>query len=63
MKKACNLDKGSTEPGRTTVAKIKRSQLREIAELKMNDLNAASIEAAERIIAGTARACGIEVAD
>jgi large subunit ribosomal protein L11 len=63
VKKACKLDKGSTEPGRTTVATIKRSQLREIAEMKMNDLNAASIEAAERIIAGTARACGIEVAD
>ncbi len=63
VKKACKLDKGSTEPGRTTVATIRRSQLREIAEMKMNDLNAASIEAAERIIAGTARACGIEVAD
>ena len=63
VKKACKLDKGSTEPGRTTVAKIKRSQLREIAEMKMNDLNAASLDAAERIIAGTARACGIEVAD
>ncbi len=63
VKKACKLDKGSTEPGRTSVATIRRSQLREIAEMKMNDLNAASIEAAERIIAGTARACGIEVAD
>jgi len=63
VKKACKLDKGSTEPGRTVVAKIKREQLREIAEMKMEDLNAASLDAAERIIAGTARSCGVEIAD
>ena len=63
VKKACKLDKGSTEPGRTVVAQIKREQLREIAEMKMEDLNAASLDAAERIIAGTARSCGIEIAD
>lgn len=63
VKKACKLDKGSTEPGRTVVAKIKRAQLREIAEMKMEDLNAASLDAAERIIAGTARSCGVEIAD
>lgn len=63
VKKACKLGKGSTEPGRTVVAKIKRAQLREIAEMKMEDLNAASLDAAERIIAGTARSCGVEIAD
>ena len=63
VKTACKLGKGSTEPGRTVVAKIKRAQLREIAEMKMEDLNAASLDAAERIIAGTARSCGVEIAD
>jgi len=61
LKKAAGLDKASTEPGRTTVASVTRAQVREIAETKMKDLNAATPEAAERIIAGTARSCGIEV--
>jgi len=63
LKKALGLDKGSTEPGRTSVGVVTRAQVREIAETKMNDLNAASPEAAERIIAGTARSCGIRVED
>jgi large subunit ribosomal protein L11 len=63
LKKAASLDKGSTEPGRTMVATVTKEQVREIAETKMNDLNAATLEAAERIVAGTARSCGIEVED
>ncbi len=61
LKKAAKLDKASTEPGRIEVGTVTKAQVREIAELKMEDLNAASLEAAERIIAGTARSCGIEV--
>jgi large subunit ribosomal protein L11 len=63
LKKAAGLDKGSTEPGRTQVGEVTMAQVREIAETKLNDLNAASLEAAERIIAGTARSCGIEVGE
>ena len=61
LKKAAKLDKASTEPGRIEVGTVTWAQVREIAELKMEDLNAASLEAADRIIAGTARSCGIEV--
>ena len=61
--KAAGLDKASTLPGRETVASVTRAQVREIVETKKEDLNAASPEAAERIIAGTARSCGIEVVD
>ena len=61
LKKAAKLDKASTEPGRIEVGTVTRAQVREIAKLKMEDLNAGSLEAAERIIAGTARSCGIEV--
>ncbi len=61
LKKAAGLDKASKEPGRETVAQVTRAQVREIAQTKMEDLNAASPEAAERIIEGTARSCGIEV--
>jgi large subunit ribosomal protein L11 len=61
LKKAAGLDKASTEPGRTVVGTVTQAQVREIAEMKMEDLNAASLEAAERIVAGTARSCGIEV--
>ncbi|MHC4135999.1 MAG: 50S ribosomal protein L11 [Planctomycetota bacterium] len=61
LKKAAGLAKASTLPGRETVASVTRAQVREIAETKKEDLNAASSEAAERIIAGTARSCGIEV--
>ena len=61
LKKAAGLDKASTEPGRTTVGTVTWAQVKEIAETKEKDLNAASPEAAMRIIAGTARSCGIEV--
>ncbi len=61
LKKAANVQKGSGEPNREKVAKVSRSQIREIAQLKMPDLNATKIEMAERIIAGTARSMGIDV--
>jgi large subunit ribosomal protein L11 len=61
LKKALGLEKGSTGAGHEKVGKITRAQLREIAQLKANDLNAGSIEGAERIIEGTARSMGIEV--
>ena len=62
VKMAAGLDKGSKEPGRDTVATVTMAQCREIAEKKMNDLNAVDLDAAARIIAGTARSCGITVA-
>ena len=61
VKKAAGLSSGSQEPGRINAGTVTKAQCREIAETKMNDLNAASIEAATRIIEGTARSCGIEV--
>lgn len=64
IKKAADLAKASSAPGREDpVASITRDQVREIAEVKQEDLNAASVEAAMRIIEGTARSCGIEVVD
>ena len=63
IKKACKIQKGSGEPNKTKVAKITRAQLQEIAETKMKDLNAASIDAAISMIAGTARSMGVEVED
>jgi large subunit ribosomal protein L11 len=60
---AAGVDKGSGEPHKTKVAKISRSQVREIAQTKMPDLNANDIDAAEKIIAGTARSMGITVTD
>ena len=63
IKKACGIDKASGSPKAQKVASIKKSQVKEIAELKMKDLNAASIEAAESMIAGTARSMGITVAE
>jgi large subunit ribosomal protein L11 len=59
--KAAGVDKGSSVPHRDKVAKLSAAQLREIATMKMPDLNATSIEAAEQIIAGTARSMGITV--
>jgi large subunit ribosomal protein L11 len=59
--KAAGLEKGSTEPSKKTAGRITRQQLREIAETKMPDLNAGSVEAAMKIIAGTARSMGVEV--
>ena len=61
LKKAASLEKGAKEPGREQVGAVTRAQVREIAELKKADLNASTIEAAERIVMGTARSCGIEV--
>jgi large subunit ribosomal protein L11 len=61
IKQALSLDKGSSEPNRTKVAKITDAQLSAIAEKKMNDLNANDIDAAKKIIAGTARSMGVEV--
>ncbi len=63
LKKAAGLDKGSSVPNRTKVATVTRDQLKEIAEVKMNDLNARDVDAAIRMIAGTARSMGIQVAD
>jgi large subunit ribosomal protein L11 len=61
IKQALSLEKGSSEPNRTKVATITQDQLRQIAEKKMKDLNAGDIDAAARIIAGTARSMGVEV--
>jgi large subunit ribosomal protein L11 len=61
LKKAAGLESGSKEPGKTLVGKISRDKVKEIAELKMEDLNAGSVEAAMKIIAGTARSMGLEV--
>ena len=61
LKKACNLEKGSGEPRGTKVASISQEEIRKIAEVKMPDLNAGSIEAAMKIVAGTARSMGITV--
>ena len=61
IKQAARLDKASSEPGRETVGRVRMSQLREIAEKKMVDLNANDIDAACRMLAGTARSMGIQV--
>ena len=61
LKKACNIKTASGVPNKTKVATIKRSEVQKIAELKMPDLNAASVEAATSMIAGTARSMGIVV--
>jgi len=61
IKKAIALDRGATTPGRGTVGTISRAQVREIAQAKMQDLNATSMEAAEKMIEGTARSMGVAV--
>ncbi|ABK61773.1 50S ribosomal protein L11 [Clostridium novyi A str. 4552] len=61
IKKAAGLDSGSGEPNKTKVGKITKAQLKEIAETKMPDLNAGSVESAMSMIAGTARSMGITV--
>jgi large subunit ribosomal protein L11 len=61
IKQALSLEKGSSEPFRERVGTITQNQLRQIAERKMKDLNANNVEAAARIIAGTARSMGVEV--
>ncbi|MDR1663767.1 MAG: 50S ribosomal protein L11 [Clostridiales bacterium] len=61
LKKACNVESGSAVPNRTKVAQVSKEDLRKIAEQKMPDLNAASVEAAMSMVAGTARSMGITV--
>ena len=61
IKKACSLEKGSPESNKTKVAKISAAKLKEIAQQKMPDLNANTLPAAMKIIAGTARSMGVEV--
>ncbi len=63
IRKALNLEKGSSEPNKIKVSKITKKQLEEIAQIKMSDLNAHTIDAAARIIAGTARSMGVEIVD
>ena len=63
LKKAAGVDKGSAVPNREKVGKVTRAQIREIAELKMKDLNALDIEGAMRQIEGTARNMGLQVVD
>ena len=63
IKKACNIKSGSGVPNKTKVATITQAQLREIAETKMPDLNAATVEAAMSMVAGTCRSMGVKVAE
>lgn len=63
LKKAAGVETGSGEPNKKKVAKVTRAKVREIAQLKMPDLNAASIDAAVRMVEGTARSMGIEVVE
>ena len=63
IKKACKIQSGSGVPNKKKVATITKAQVQEIAELKMPDLNAASLESAMSMIAGTARSMGVEVVD
>jgi large subunit ribosomal protein L11 len=63
IKRACKLEKASGVPNKQKVAQITRDQLKEIAEIKMPDLNTTSIESAISMVAGTARSMGIEVTE
>jgi large subunit ribosomal protein L11 len=63
LKKAAGIETASGEPNKKKVAKVSRAKVREIAESKMQDLNAASVEAAMRMIEGTARSMGIDIVD
>ncbi|MEO0230215.1 MAG: 50S ribosomal protein L11 [candidate division WOR-3 bacterium] len=63
LKRAAGVVKGSGEPNKVKVGKVKRSEIKKIAEMKMQDLNANDIEAAMRIIEGTARSMGIEIVE
>jgi large subunit ribosomal protein L11 len=63
IKKACKLEKGSGVPHREKVAKLSKEDLKKIAEIKMPDLNAADLEAAMRMVAGTARSMGVVIED
>jgi len=61
LRKAAGIEKGSGEPNKTKVGKVSKSDIRKIAERKMEDLNADSVEAAEKIIEGTARSMGLDI--
>lgn len=61
LKKAAGVEKGSTDPGKIKVGKVTRSQIREIAELKLKDLTAKDLVAAQRSVEGTARSLGLEI--
>jgi large subunit ribosomal protein L11 len=61
IKKALGIEKASSEPNKNKVAKLSKSQVKEIAEIKMPDLNAANVESAMNMVAGTARSMGVEV--
>jgi large subunit ribosomal protein L11 len=63
LKKAAKVEKGSGEPNRIKVGQVSRMQVKEIAELKMKDLNASSVETAIKLVEGTARSMGIQVVD
>ena len=63
LKKAAKINSGSTEPGRTSAGKVTMAQVREIAEAKMQDLNAHDVDQAAKIIAGSARSMGLEVTE
>jgi len=63
IKKACGIDKASGVPNKDKVSKISKEEVRKIAEIKMPDLNAANIETAMSMVAGTARSMGVEVAE
>ena len=63
IKKACGIEKGSGEPNKSKISKITSAQIRQIAETKMVDLNAATIETAMSMVAGTARSMGVTVVD
>lgn len=63
LKKAAKVDKGSGEPNKTKVGQVSMKQVKEIAELKLPDLNTTSVESAIRSVAGTARSMGLEVVD
>ncbi len=63
LKKAANINSGSSEPNRKKVASVPKSKVREIADIKMKDLNAASVEAAMSMIEGTARSMGINIVE
>ena len=63
LKKAANIDKGSGEPNKKKIGKVPRAKLLEIAETKKEDLNASDIDAAVKMIEGTARSMGLEIID
>jgi large subunit ribosomal protein L11 len=63
LKRAAKVEKGSGEPNRTKVGKVTRAQVREIAEMKLNDLSANDVDAAIKVISGTARSMGLDVVE